>query len=181
MAQQDWSLTFRGSSVPCPWVPRWRVMPQGHPQSPHTTRISRTNVSPSLPNSTTFRVLWHQLPAASSSLHPQGEGTIPRVGSQIGTCRNPWPGSGRKAPSAGHVTPWQMLLSPCSWASASHKTNHLRVKVSLGHWSSWNRYGDTTPCWPGMNHKKRGTLRTSASENFSSIRALRCMNTESQL
>ena len=53
-----------------------------------------------------------QLPSASSSLHPQGEGTILRVGSQTGACRNPWATAGRSAPSGGHVTPLQMLLSP---------------------------------------------------------------------
>ena len=37
---------------------------------------------------------WHQLPSASSSLHPQGEERTLRGGSQIGTCRNPWAGSG---------------------------------------------------------------------------------------
>ena len=54
---------------------------------------------------------WHQLPTASSSLHHQGEGTILRVGSQTGACRNPWAAVGRRVPSSGHVTPLQMLLS----------------------------------------------------------------------
>ena len=54
----------------------------------------------------------HQLPSASSRLHPQGEGTILRVGSQTGACRNPWTAAGRRAPSGGHVTPLHMLLSP---------------------------------------------------------------------
>ena len=35
-----------------------KVMPQGHSQSPHTRRISRANLSPSLSNSTTLHVLW---------------------------------------------------------------------------------------------------------------------------
>ena len=52
-----------------------------------------------------------------------------------------------------------MLLSPCGWASASHKTNHMRVKGSLEHPSSCNNRGDTTPCWRGGSHKERGTLR----------------------
>ena len=55
---------------------------------------------------------WHQLPSASSSLHPQGEGTILRVGSQTGACRNHFAATGRRAPSRGHITPLQMLLSP---------------------------------------------------------------------
>ena len=55
---------------------------------------------------------WHQLPSASSSLHSRGEGTILRVGSQTGGCRNPWAAAGRRAPSGGHVTPLEMLLSP---------------------------------------------------------------------
>ena len=42
---------------------------------------------------------WHQLPSASSRLHPQGEGPILRVGSQTGACRNPWAAAGRRAPS----------------------------------------------------------------------------------
>ena len=54
---------------------------------------------------------WRQLPSASSSLHPQGEGKILMVGSQIGACRNPWAAAGRRVPSGGHVTPLQMLLS----------------------------------------------------------------------
>ena len=55
---------------------------------------------------------WHQLPSASSSPHPQGEGTILRVGSQTGACRNHFAATGRRAPSRGHITPLQMLLSP---------------------------------------------------------------------
>jgi len=58
LAQEDWSVTSRSSSVPCHGVPRWRVMPQGHPQSPHTRRFSRVNLSPSLSNNTTVHVLW---------------------------------------------------------------------------------------------------------------------------
>ena len=54
----------------------------------------------------------HQLPSASSSLHPQGEGTILRLGSQTGACRNRWAAAGRRAPSGGHVTPLQILQSP---------------------------------------------------------------------
>ena len=54
---------------------------------------------------------WHQLPSPSSSLHPQGEGRTLSGGSQTGTCRNPWVAAGRKAPSAGHLTLLQMLLS----------------------------------------------------------------------
>ena len=41
----------------------------------------------------------HQIPSASSSLHPQGEGRTLKGGSQIGSCRNPWAAAGRKAPS----------------------------------------------------------------------------------
>ena len=55
---------------------------------------------------------WYQLPSPSSSLHPQGEGRRLRGGSQIGTSNNPWPAAGRRPPSASHVTPLQMLLSP---------------------------------------------------------------------
>ena len=45
---------------------------------------------------------------------------------------------------------------PCFWARACHKINLLRVKGCLGHWSSWNKCGDTTPCWHGGSHKQRG-------------------------
>ena len=55
---------------------------------------------------------WHQLPSASSSLHPQGEGKILMVGSQTGTGRKPRAAAERRAPFGGHVTPLQMLLSP---------------------------------------------------------------------
>jgi len=58
LAQEDWSITSRSSSAPCHGVLRWRVMPQGHSQSPHTRSISRANLSPSLSNSTTVHVLW---------------------------------------------------------------------------------------------------------------------------
>ena len=82
------------------------------------TRISRANLSLSL-SLTALHFMFcclypalyylhhqrHQLPSASSSLHPQGEGTTLRGGSKIGTCRNPWAAAGRRAPSAGHVTP----------------------------------------------------------------------------
>lgn len=53
-----------------------------------------------------------------------------------GTCRNPYTAAGSRAPSAGSATSLQMWLSPRGWASASQKTNHLRVKDSLGHPSS---------------------------------------------
>ena len=55
---------------------------------------------------------WHQLPSANLRLHSQGEGTMLRVGSQTGACRNPWAAAGMQAPSGGHVKPLQMLLSP---------------------------------------------------------------------
>ena len=45
LAQEDWSITSRSSLAPCHGVLRWRVMPQGHSQSPHTRRISRANLS----------------------------------------------------------------------------------------------------------------------------------------
>ena len=123
---------------------------------------------------------WHHLHCAPLLLRPAGEGAMQGAGSQIGACKNPWAAAGRRVPSAGLVTPLQMLLSPCGWASASHKTNHVRVKGSLGHPSSWNKRGDTTPCWHDAWHKERGTLRASASQSLNSISALRCMNMESQ-
>ena len=55
---------------------------------------------------------WYQLPSPSSSLHPQDEGRTLTGGSQIGTCRKPWAAAGRRAPSSGHLTLLQMLLSP---------------------------------------------------------------------
>jgi len=59
-----------------------------------------------------------------------------RWGLAVKLGQNPWAAARRRAPSAGQVTPLQMLLSPCGWASASHKTNHVRVEGSLGHSSS---------------------------------------------
>ena len=50
-----------------------------------------------------------------------------------GTCRNSYAAAGSRPPSAGSAASLQMWLSPCGWASASQKTNHLRVKDSLGH------------------------------------------------
>ena len=99
-------------------------MPQGHFQSPHTRRISRANLSPSLSNSLCFMFCgqyavlyylhhqWYQLPSPSSNLHPQGEWRTLTGGSQIGTCRNPWAVAGRRVFSAGHLALLQMLLSP---------------------------------------------------------------------
>ena len=43
-AQEEWSITYTSSSAPRHGVPRWRVMPQGHSQSPHTTRITMSNL-----------------------------------------------------------------------------------------------------------------------------------------
>ena len=99
-------------------------MPQGYFQSPNTKGTPGPISHPL--SLTALRLLfcgqypslyylhhqWHQLPSASSSLHPQGEGTILRVGSQTGVCRNRWATAGRSVPSGGHVTPLQMLLSP---------------------------------------------------------------------
>ena len=65
----------------------------------------------------------HQLPSARSSLHPQGEGTILRVGSQTGACRNPWATAGRRVHSGGHVKPLQMLLSPVAGPVPPTKPN----------------------------------------------------------
>ena len=107
LAQEDWSITFWGSSAPCHGVLRWKVMPQCHSQPPHT-RISRANLSLSL-TALCFMfcgqytaLYWfhhqrHQLPSASSSLRHQGEGTILRVCSQTGACRNLWAAAGKRA------------------------------------------------------------------------------------
>ena len=60
----------------------------------------------------------HRLPSASSSLHPQGEGTTLRVGSQKGTCRNQVvSGSGRKLVQGGRRPLSAMSQhGRCSWA-----------------------------------------------------------------
>ena len=101
-----------------------KVMPQGHSQSAHTRRISRANLSPSFSNSTTFHALWlvpcpllcspSVVSITQSQLKPTSsiEGRTLRSGSQIGTCRNPWAATGKRVPSAGHLTLLQMLLSP---------------------------------------------------------------------
>jgi len=90
----------------------------------------------------------HQLPTASSSLHPQGEGTILRVGSQTGACRNPWAAAGRRVPSGGHVAPLQMLLSPVagpvlptkpitSDVRAVWDTDLPEINVEMPHHMAW--------------------------------------------
>ena len=60
---------------------------------------------------------WHQLPSARSSLHPQGEGKILRVGSQTGACRNPWAAAGRVRPleamSNHYRCCWALWLVQC--------------------------------------------------------------------
>ena len=98
-----------------------KIMPQGHSQSPHTRRISRANLSPSVSNSTTFHALQSiPCPLLSSplmasttqsqlNLHPQGEGRTLRGGSQIGTCRNTWAAAGRRVPSVLHLSLLQMV------------------------------------------------------------------------
>ena len=53
----------------------------------------------------------HRLPSASSSLHSQGEGTILRVGSQTGACRNPWAAAGRVRPLEAMSNHYR-----CCWA-----------------------------------------------------------------
>ena len=123
LAQEGWSVTSWGSLAPRHGVRRWRVMPQGYSQF----HIQQRSLWPtSLPLSLTAlrfmfcgqypALYWlhhqqHQVPIASSSLHHQGEGTILRVGSQTGACRNPWASAGRRTPSAGHVT-----YCRCWWA-----------------------------------------------------------------
>ena len=83
-APKHWSITCRSSSGPRHGVPRWRVMLQGHSQSPHITRITRANLSPSLYNSTMFHVLWSihcpllSSPSMASTTQCQGEPTSSR-------------------------------------------------------------------------------------------------------
>ena len=86
LAQEDWSIISWVSSMPLHGVLRWKVMPQGHSQSPHTTSISRANLSPSLSNSTTFHVLWSitcpllSSPSMASTTHCQLKPTPSRWG-----------------------------------------------------------------------------------------------------
>jgi len=99
-------------------------MPQGHSQSPHTTRISRANLSPSLSNSTTFHVLRSiaypllSSPSKATTTECQVKPTSSRWGDNTEgwfsnwSLQEPLGCSGRRAPSGSHVTPLQMLLSP---------------------------------------------------------------------
>ena len=144
-AQEHWSITCRSSLGPRHGVPRWRVMLQGHSQSPHITRITRANLSPSLSNSTMFHVLQSihcpllSSPSMASTTQCQGEPTSSR----------------RKDNTEGWFSNWNLqeplgccweecalwrpchtiadAPEPCGWASASHKTIHLRVKGHVGH------------------------------------------------
>ena len=148
-------------------------MPKGHSQSPHTRRIFRANLSPSLSNSTTFHVLQSvpcpllfspsmvsttqsQIKPTSSRWGENSEGWFANRNLQepLGCC---WEEGALCRPSRTIVD----AAEPRGWARASRKMNHLRVNGRLGHWSSWNKCGDTTPFWHGGSHKKRGTLRSS--------------------
>ena len=158
LAQEQWSITYRSSSAPRHSVPRWSVMPQGHSLSPHKTRISRANLSSSLSNSTLFHVLRSipcpllSSPSTASITQCQLEATSSRWGDNteggfsnwslqepLGCC---WEEGALWRPF--HTIAY--AAEPCGWASACQKTNHLRVKGPLGHWSSWDKCGDATPC-----------------------------------
>ena len=115
---------IRSSSAPHHGIPRRRVMPPVTP-SLHTQKgyPGLTSLALSLAKLCVmfcgkYPVLYylhyqrHQIPSASSSLHPQGEGRTLSGGSQTGTCRNPWAAAGRRPPSAGHLALLQKLLSP---------------------------------------------------------------------
>ena len=170
LAQEDQSITSWGSSAP----PRWMVMPQGHSQSPHTSRISSANLSPSFSNSTMFHVLWSiTCPLLTSP------STVSTTQFQVKPTPSRWGDN-----TEGWVSNWSLqeplgccweegavcrpchtisdASETCGWASASHKTNYVGIKCHLGHYSSWNKCGDATPCWHGGSHKVRGTLRPSA-------------------
>ena len=148
-------------------------MPQGHSQVSHTTRITRANLSPSLSNSTTFHVLRSipcpllSSPSMASTTQCQLKPTSSRWGDNTHGCFSNWSLQehlGCCWEEGGVCRPCHTIADaaePCGWASACQKTNHLRLKDSLGHWSSWNKCGDATPCWHGGSHKERGTLRSS--------------------
>ena len=159
------TITSRSSSVPHHGVPRWRVMPQGHSQSPHTRRISRANLSLSLSNSTMFHVLQSILCPLLSSLS-MASNTLCQVkptSSRWGENPEGWfsnrslqepLGCGWK--ESALCRPSRTIsdaAKPCFWARACHKINLLRVKGCLGHWSSWNKYEDDTPCHLDRSHK----------------------------
>ena len=186
-AQEDWSITYTGSSAPGHLVPRWRVMPKGHSQSPHTTRISRANLSPSLSNSTTFHVLPPNTcplflsPSTASSTQWQLEPTSLRWGDNI----EGWFSNWSLQEPLGCCWEEGALWRPChtitdaaeprGWASASHKTNLLKVKGCVGHWSSWNKCGDAIP-YGMVGVRQRGTLRSSVLKELQFNLNLKCMN-----
>jgi len=186
-AQEEWSITYTSSLVPHHGVPRWRVMPQGHSQSPHKTRISMANLSPSLSNSTTFHVLRSMLcpllssPSMASTTQCQLEPTSSRWGDDTKGWFSNW---GLQEPlgccweEGALWRPCHTIADapePCGWASASHKSSHLRVKGCVGHWFSWNKCGDTTP-YGMVGVRERGTLRSSVLKELQFIWTLRCMN-----
>lgn len=118
------------------------VMPQGHSQSPHTTRISRVSLSPSLSNSTTFHVCGPAFYyftineyincSTSSGHHPQGEGTVLRVGSQ--TLEH----AGTLGLLQGGGALWRPChtiadaAELCGWASASPQNQSFENKGPYG-------------------------------------------------
>ena len=173
LAQEDHLIRSWGSSVPSHGVPRWKFMPQGHSQYPHKARISRANLSPSLSNSTTFHVL-RSIPcplltsaSTASTTHCQLKPTPWRWGDNTESWFSNWSLQGPLGcclEEGAIFRPCHTIADasePCGWASASHRTNYLRVKGRLGHGPSWNKCGDATPCWHGGRHKARGTLRPS--------------------
>ena len=169
LAQKDWSITSWSSSVPL----RWMVMPQGHSQSPHTSRISRANLSPSLSNSTMYHVLW-SIPCPLLTSPSKASNTQCQLKPMPSRLRGQYWGLVLKLELAG--TLGLLLGGACCMQAKSHHCrccwalwlgqclpqNQLHEnKGPSGHWSSWNKCGDATPCWHGGSHKERGTLRPS--------------------
>ena len=124
---------------------RLRVMPQDHSWAPHTPRITWAKLSPaffysliSCDSSKTlppiiFNINGMDFPVSPKYYLQKVRGQLWGLVPKFGICKNSWAAVGKKGPSTGQATPWLMLQSPCGWASASHKTNHVRGKGSLGH------------------------------------------------
>ena len=170
LAQEDWSVTSRSSLVPHEGIPRScpGVIPSLHTQggSPGPTSLPLSRIALRFMLCGQYPVLYYlrhqgyQLPSPSSSLHPQGEERTLRGGSQLGTCRNPWAATGKRVPSAGHLTLLQMLLSPGAGQSLP-QDEPLESKGPSGTLITLKSMWRPMLCWHGWSHKERGSLRSS--------------------
>ena len=179
VVQEVWSPTSIVSSEPVSSrMTRCRVIPglsqQGSP-APAFSPFSLTSLVPCKAIMTllplTFTINGIDYPVPTQAYIQKVRGQPRRLVLKSRTCRNPWATAGWRGPPTGQVTMLQMLLSPCVWVTASHKTNHLIVKDSLDTHHLEINIETPAQYWPGEGHKKMGTLRASAPKKLPFIQS----------